>query len=235
LTLEATGVLTGPVDLAEQVIWGPLRLWQQDGRIRFEMNVEIDDRPAEEMEVLVQRVGPAVRAAVAAASGAAVDVDVSGWSYPTGELRRVGSTLRTGWAIHVSLQADTAPQAESALKAVLGGSDPRLADLYEVYLLGVQAVQTIAPVVGLWAFATVLEEDSPSGKSNLQHLPALAEQLRAEGQAVPPTPERKPDRIRAAALHPTPKDPLPTAEEVAWFQELAMAYLVRRASRGPQR
>ncbi len=145
-TLEVAGVLTGPVDLLKPVTWGPVRFWQQDGRVHFEVVLDVTGRPDEEMEPLLERVGPAVQAAVAAACGVAVEAHVSGWSYPAGELRHVGTAVTIAWAVHIGLEAEAeaAPQGQAALEAVLKGADHRLAELYKVYLLGVRAVQMIA-------------------------------------------------------------------------------------------
>jgi hypothetical protein len=46
--------------------------------VHFEVTLDIADRPTEEMDALLKRVGPAVQAAVAAACGAAVEAHVSG-------------------------------------------------------------------------------------------------------------------------------------------------------------
>lgn len=183
------------------------------------------------MAAVLERVGPAVQAAVAAACGAWVDVTVSGWSYPHGELRTVGRAQGTSWAVRVNVDSGevAAGHGREALDAVLGGPDWRLAELYEVYLLGVRAVQTTAPVVGMWAFTTVLEDEAPPKQRNLRHVPELAERLRAAGYELPAAPARDPDQVRAAALHPTPSSPLPAHDEVAYLRELARAYLLWRA------
>lgn len=67
-------------------------------------------------------------------------------------------------------------------------------------------------------------------RANLGHVIDLARGLRDEGHPIPREPERGPDEIRASALHPTPKSPLPTTEEVAWFREVTSAYLMHRAT-----
>lgn len=234
--LQAEGVLIGPVDLVAQVNWGPVRLWpEEDGRVHFELLLDVAGRPDDDMEPLLMRVEPALQAAVAAACGAAVTAQLSGWSYPQGEVRNVVSSFVSRSAVLAGLDT-TAAAGESGLcvfRAVLEGDDRRLAELYEVYLLGVQAAQTIAPVVGLWAFSTVLEEEAPPKRHNLNHVPKSADELRAKGYAVAESPQRDLDAIRAAALHPTPKSPLPTPQEASWFRELAGAYLLNRASRDP--
>ncbi len=199
--------------------------------MHFELELDAAARGDEEMEALLNRVAPAVEAAVAAASGAAVQAHVSGWSYPHGGLRRVGRAAVISYGINkgIAAEGDAPERGQAALAAVLEGGDRRLRQLYDVYLLGVRAVQSIAPVVGLWAFSTVLEEKAPPNRHNLAHVPALVSQLRAAGYAVPQMPGRHLDRIRAAAMHPTPKDPLPTTDEVAWFREAARAYFLHRA------
>lgn len=232
--LQAEGFLVGPVDLVAQADWGPARLWaEEDGRVHFELLLDVAGRPDDDMEPLLQRVEPALQAAVAAACGAAVTAHLSGWSYPRGELRNVVSSVVSRSAVLAGLDITTGAGERGlrVFQAVLEGEDRRLAELYEVYLLGVQAAQTIAPVVGLWAFSTVLEEEAPPKKRNLNHVPKLADELRAKGYTVAGNPQRNVDVIRAAALHPTPKSPLPTPQEVSWFRELAGAYLLDRASR----
>ncbi len=233
-TFTAGGVLSGPVDMiSAPVTWGPLRFYEEDGRVHFELKLDVSGRRDEEVAPLLERVGPAVEAAVAAASGAAVQAHVSGWSYPAGQVYQVGSAITLAWDVNVGLDAfdGAAGRGQAALEAVLEGDDRRLRDLYEVYLLGVRAVQTVAPVVGLWAFSTILEEEAPRGKHNLDHVPALVEQLRIRGQEIPGAPARNLNEIRAAALHPSPRSPLPTADEVGWFRQAAHAYLLDRASR----
>ena len=49
------------MDLVEPVTWGPARFWPQDGRVHFEVVLDVADRPAEEMDALVERVGPWVK------------------------------------------------------------------------------------------------------------------------------------------------------------------------------
>jgi hypothetical protein len=49
--------------------------------------------------------------------------------------------------------------------------------------------------------------------------------MRNKGFPIPKDPKRKPAAIRAAALHSTPKTPLPSDDEVEWFRALAWAYL----------
>jgi hypothetical protein len=231
--LEASGTLDGSVDVPEPVTWGALRLSpDKDGRPRFELRLDVSGLPDEGIGAVLGRVGPAVQAAVAAACGAWVDVTVSGWSYPHRELRRVGKAQGSSWAVRVNVDSGdgiAAGHGRDALHAVLGGPDRRLAELYEVYLLGVRAVHTTAPVVGMWAFATVLEEEALPKEHNLGHVPALAKRLRDRGYELPATPARGPDEVRSAALHPTPRSPLPTHDEVAYLRELARAYLLWRA------
>jgi len=95
-----------------------------------------------------------------------------------------------------------------------------------------RALRTVAPVAGLWAFSTVLEEEAPKKKWNLEHVPALMTSIETAGVKVDATPPvRSLDAVRAAALHPTPKSPAPTGAEVNWFREAAHAYLMWRAGR----
>jgi hypothetical protein len=235
LMLEATGFLTGPLDVAEPVQIGGLRLAQEDGRVRFDVEFDVAGLDGPEKQDLVGRIKPAVSAAVAAATGTAVEVELSHWSYPNGELRRIGRDLEMRYAILAGIDGspDVISRATQVFTTVAHGADLRLAQLFEVYVLGVRAAQTIAPVVGLWAFATVVEEASPHSKTDQKHVTSLAAYLRWEGYDVPPTPARTPSQIRAAALHPKPQ--LPTAEEVAWFRNLSVAYLTHRSSTGFQK
>ena len=144
-------MLTGPVDLVEPVTWGSARFWKKDGQVHFKVVLDVAERRDEEIEPLLERVGPAVEAAVATACGAAVEAHVSGWRYPTGTRRSVGKALSIRWTVQVGLDAghEAAQRGQAVLEAVLDRADARLPKLYEVYLLGVRAVQTIAPVVPL--------------------------------------------------------------------------------------
>jgi len=224
--------LIGVIDLAKPVVFGPVEFWEQDGRLRFKVSFDVAGKTVEEIETLLVRLGGAVEAAVAAATGAAVEAHVSGSSYPypDSDLRRVTSSLHTSWNVRVGLDAGAKAAAEAAFGAVVDGTDPRLPELYVVYLLGIRAVQTIAPVVGLWAFSTVLEEANPRKKRDLAHVKELADDLRSDGYHVPANPTRNPNTIRGAALHSTPEKPMPTAEEVAWFRAVTHAYLLHRAT-----
>ena len=229
--LQVTGVILGPLDLVQPLNWAPARLWSQDGEVRFEVVLDVDGRDEQALATLKELCAPAVEAAVMAATGTAVEAVFTGSSSPVGGMRRVTASVPVRWAVRAAVDSDpgTARLGQSVLKAVLLGADRRLPELYKVYILGVQAVQTIAPLVGLSTFTTVLEEDAP-GRPNLRHVPELVERLRREGYAVPAGPARQLDRIRAAALHPTPRDPLPTAAEVEWFRVAAQRYLQHRAA-----
>jgi hypothetical protein len=233
-TLEATGVLAGLVDASKgRVAFEPVEFWDEDSETHFKLEIDVGGKPIAEIEALIGRIQPAIVAAVAAASGVAVEARLLGWSYPypDRELRRVTSQMPIRWNVRVNLEPSGRAWGQAALEAVLSGADVRLPGLYDLYTLGVRAAQSIAPVVGLWAFSTLLEEDAPKGKHNLNHVPVLADQLSANGHAIPPMPSRNLDEIRASALHPTPKSPQPTAEEIRWFQITAGAYLRDRASR----
>ena len=227
-------MLAGLVDASRgHVAFEQVEFWDEDGETHFKLDIDMSGKPIAEIEALISRIQPAIVAAVAAASGVAVEARLLGWSYPSPdtELRRVTSQMPIRWNVRVNLEPSGRAWGQAALDAVLGGGDVRLRGLYEVYILGLRAAQSIAPVVGLWAFSTLLEEDAPKGKHNLNHVRGLANQLRANGHAIPPMPSRNLDEIRAAALHPTPKSPQPTAEEIKWFQITAGAYLRDRAIR----
>ena len=133
------------------------------------------------------------------------------------------------------MQADlsTAPDpgaraAGKIQEAVLNPSDERLVELISLFALGLKGAQAAALITGLWAFANVIEEKS--SKPNIDHATQLAADLRKKGYGIGPDPARGPSRIRAAALHPTPKDPLPADDEVRWLLDIARSYLVDRAS-----
>jgi hypothetical protein len=91
-----------------------------------------------------------------------------------------------------------------------------------------EAKQEAAPITGLWAFVNLIEEQANA--KNIDHATQLAANLRQKGYRIAADPTRQPSRIRVAALHPTPKDPLPTNAEIFWLMDIARAYLVDRAS-----
>jgi hypothetical protein len=236
--LTATGFIEGPVNLiTDELQWPPVTLRKKGEQVHFDASMVVTGRDEDEILDLKSRIGPAVEAAVVASCGAATRAEVTEWSYPNGPLtRREGVGL--GFRFNVLVGIDRTPEdvrhGEAVLRAVLLGNDKRLAELYKVYRLGVEGVQTIAPVVGLWAFTVILEEESRSSTPNLDHVLKLAAIIGAAGFDVPSeAPERHPARIRAAALHPTRKDAAPSPGEVRWFRELAGAYLRWRAAGRP--
>lgn len=237
--LTVTGVIEGPISLMnDELQWGPVTLRKAGGQVRFIASVDVTGRDEGEILDLKSRIGPAVEAAVVASCGAATRAEVTDWSYPSGPLTlRVGVAQRSGWNVPTDIDRtpDDVVHGEAALQAVLADNDKRLKELFKVYRLGIEGVQTIAPVLGLWAFAVLLEEESPRRPPNLAHVPELTKLLHAVGSsASSPPPTRQLDRIRAAALHPTPSDPIPSSDEVQWFRELAGAYLRWRAEGRPQ-
>ena len=233
-TLEAEGVIVGLMDLAASVTWGAIELRPEGDDVRFTMSINIDGKSDREIELIAGRIGPAMEAAVSANCQVAVKAHVQEISRPREPgLRRVTKLLRTSWDDHVlaKTDSDSVKRASAAAQFVLGGGRPQ--ELYEVYRVGVQAMQTIAPVVGLWAFTVVVEEAHPDDKQSLEHASRLAVELRAKGYMIPPDPNRNPAEIRAAALHSAPKSHPPTLEEVSWFRDLAWAYLCDQAASAP--
>lgn len=231
-SISVEGTVAVPLgSLSLPVTYGPVELWESEGVVHFRATSSGDPHP---YGPVVRRMRLAVEAAIAAASGA------SGRANPDLATYAVDGQpalhISRGPTYHLSVSAieptESQRRGSEAAEAVLLSADRRLAELWEVYLLGVQAVSSVAPVVGLWAFASVLEEDRPPKWRQLDHVSTLAEDLRSEGYSLPPMTGREPTRVRNAALHPTPKDPLPTHEEVVWLQLVAGAYLRRRAHQG---
>jgi len=234
-TLIASGTISGLLELTAPVRTGPLWLTPEQDHIGFIVELDVAGKTPAECSELIDRIQPAVQAAVVAATGTAVRAHLVEWSYPNGDLDRIGKQLRSDWSIRAGWPEGLEPisSAQDAFAAITLGADDQLADLYKVYLLGVEAVQTIAPLVGLWAFSTVVETASPHPppNTNVAHLSDLDSYLRSKKYDLPPAPSRRPSRVRAAALHPT-LEPAPTLEPVDWFRELARAYLRHRAETG---
>jgi hypothetical protein len=234
-TLLASGTIDGLLDLTDSIRTGPLHLVPGTEHIRFDIELDVTGKAPDDCQQLVDRIPLAVQAAVAAATGAAVRAHLTEWSYPNGRLRRIGSQIRSEWSIRAGWPDHPARAAAAcdAFTAVAIGADRQVADLYEVFLLGVQAMQTIAPMVGLWAFSTIVETAAPlpPPRTNMAHVLELDSYLRSKGHELPPVPTRRPSRIRAAALHPTEESP-PTLDEVNWFRQLARAYLLHRTETG---
>ncbi|WIM98632.1 hypothetical protein ACTOB_002236 [Actinoplanes oblitus] len=234
-TLIASGTIDGLLELTDPIRMAPLYLVPEADHVRFDIELDVTDKSPADCRQLLDRIPLAVQAAVAAATGTAVQAHLTEWSYPNGGLRQIGNQIRSEWSIRTGWPAepDRAAAAWDAFAAVAVGADRQVADLYEVFLLGVQAMQTIAPLVGLWAFSTIVETAAPlpPPRTNMAHVLELDGYLRSEGYDLPPSPTRSPSRIRAAALHPTDESP-PTPEEVTWFRQLARAYLLHRTATG---
>lgn len=235
-TLTASGRIDGHLGLREDVLsWGPLVLLAGDDGLRFEIILDVEERSLNEVEAMIERVPLAVRAAVLAASGTAARVMVDGCSYPDSPTtRRVGVSLRVPYDVEAFV--DREPQSNNrgtrTFEAVLLGTDPRLPELYEVFWLGVRALQTIAPLVGFWAFSTVLEDETE--KDNLDHLNSTLQQMSRDGFDIHlPKPARNVNQIRASALHANPRNWMPTIEDTRWFHEAARQYLAWRTEKGP--
>lgn len=236
MTLKAVGRIDAPLDLRAGIFdCGPLLITQGDDGLRFEITLDVRHLSLEEIRAMVERIAPAVRSAVLAASGTAAGVHVEGSSYPSSPTtRRVTTSWHTGWTVRTFIDRETnsSIRGNRAFEAVMSEKDPRLPELYEVYWLGIRALQTVAPIVGLWAFTTILEEENH--KTNLGHLDSLLDRMSRDGYDVDhPRPTREFNTIRASALHPTPRDWPPTTDEIQWFREVAQQYLAWRAEHGP--
>lgn len=236
VTLTASGRIEALLDLREDTLEvGPVVFRKDQDGLRFEVSLDVQRHALADVEAMSERVGLAVRSAILAASGAAAQVHVEDCSYPSGGgMRRVTVFLATSRSVQVFLdrEPESAIQGARAFEAVMAARDPRLPQLYEVYWLGAQALQTIAPVVGLWAFTTILEEESR--KRDLSHLESLLEQMSRDGYGVDrPKSGAHYNHIRASALHANPENWMPDAEDVRWFHEAARQYLSWRAEKGP--
>lgn len=228
------GSIMGLMDLAGPTTWGIIQLHPEGDAVRFTMSIDLTGKSSHEIaQIDAARIAAAVEAAVAANCDVAVRANVEGMHRPnaTGG-RRVTKLQSTSWEVRVlaKTDADSVQRAAATAALVLQGGRPQ--QLHNVYLLGVRAMQTIAPVVGLWAFTTVLEEVG-TGKHNVDHVPQMASDLRRKGFSIPPDPIRHPAEIRAAALHSTPRSPMPTLDEVSWFRDVAWAYLCDQALTHP--
>lgn len=223
-TLEAEGVVVGLMDLAAPTVWGMLELRPEGDVVRFAARVNLDGKSADEIDQITEsRIAAAVEAAAAANCGVAVTAQVEGIHRPSLDGgQRVTRLLRTSWDVRVLANRDSASVQRAAATAALVLQGGRPQDLHNVYLLGVRAMQTLAPIVGLWAFSAVVEEAHPDGKQKLTHALQLAAELRAKGYSIPPDPPRAPAAIRAAAVHSSPKSPAPTRDEVNWFRDLPL-------------
>ena len=208
--------------------YGPVELWEREGAVHFRAQV-VGEHPSD-YPALVRRMQLAVEAGVAAATGISCTATPDLTTYSVDGRPALNIGVGASATITVTAAPDASERAAEAARAVLLSSDERLAELWEVYLLGLRALTTVAhPVVGLWAFSTVLEEETPGSLSGIR---GLADRLRSKGFSLPSNPQRHPAAIRAAALHASPKADLPTHEEVVWFQLVAKAYLQDRASEG---
>lgn len=225
------GKLIGPVECSQPTKWGHVILTSSsDGGVNFEVTIPVKN----EIEAghLVGLAPTAVRAFIALGWAVWVNPVITGYKFirPDGT-SRVGSQVQINWSVQADLSKAPDSKARTAGKiqeAILNSSDARLIELISLFALGLAGAQDTALITGLWAFANVIEEES--GKPNIDHATRLAADLRRKGYSIDPDPVREPSRIRAAALHPTPKDPLPTDDEVRWLMDIARSYLVDRAS-----
>lgn len=215
----------GLVEVPDGVDFGPLRFLDRgdDGSRAFEFELDVQDLTDIEREGRLTRLQGAIEACLAAASSAYARVFIEHVAYPKAGMPHNRTRIASADLI-VRASIDDAQAGVDALYAVLDGSDARLIEMYELYILGVQASQSIAPVVGFWAFSNVLEEIS-EGSNSLNKVPRILRDLRGKGFDIPPDPIRKLDTIRAAAVHPTPELPMPTRQEIEWFQTVAQVLL----------
>ena len=235
-SLKASGRIDANLVLRnERLDWGALVFFPGADGLRFQISMEVQDRELQEIEAAVSRIGLAVQCAVLAASGTAVRVAVNGFSYPVSPLTRgVGGMLTSSWDVEAFLDPDPTHNLHGRriFESVMFPSDTRLPELYEVFWLGVRALQTIKPVVGLWAFSTILEDETTG--YNLDHIDDLVEQMAEDGFIVTiQRPSRSLNSVRASAMHANPRNWMPATEEVQWFREAAQQYLAWRAEKGP--
>ncbi len=173
--LTASGRIDAPLGIREsQLRWSALSFRPGEDGLHFEVSVDVRQRSLDEIEAAVSRLGLAVQAAVLAASGTAASVVVEGFSYPDSpSTRRVGMSYQPSWVVEALLDREPASNSRGAraFEAVLFGGDARLPELYRVFWLGTRAAQTIVPVVGLWAFTTILGDETR--KDDLDHLDGL--------------------------------------------------------------
>lgn len=234
--LRASGRIEAPLALQnDPLAWGPLTFHHDAEGLRFEVCMNVEELCVDEIEVLVSRLPLAVESAVLAISGTATKAIVDSYSYPDSpQTRQVSISVTTSWEVEAFIDRDPASKKRGTkvFETVLLATDRRLPELYKIFGFGVRAAQTILPVAGLWAFTTILEDDTPA--NNLDHLDDLLEKMSRDGFDVAlPKPRRKYNMIRASAMHANPKNWMPEAGEVEWFQEAARQYLLWRAEKGP--
>lgn len=228
--LEATGLVLGlTVPLPEALVLGPVRLCEQDSQVHFQVTVDVTGLDTAARGAMALRVPPAVQAALVVLLGRTTEVRLGKWDYP-GRGTAVTATATATVLVLAPPPPHTldATAAARTLQVLLEGSDERLAVLYEVFRLGVQAQQLVAPEGGVWAFCYLIEEAGGSNRS-MEHVPKMVRALRDSGYQLPPDPTRNVARLRTSAAHSTLKDPLPDAAEVNYLRQLALAYLLWRA------
>jgi hypothetical protein len=226
LVVTIDGRLEGLVACESAAQHGPLSFAEDDeGQVTFRLTVTVGSE--DEAEQVIEAAPAAIAAMCAISWGVWVGARPIGWS-----ITRPDGTERVGKAVgfRTRVRADlsmrpTMTGGSDALDAALLGKPERALVLLNLFGLGLRASQSADYVSGLWAFSTVVEETAPKGKNNIDHAPALAQQLRASGLPIPKDPQRRPAEIRASALHPTPKSHLPSFEEVQWLTSIARAYL----------
>jgi hypothetical protein len=198
--------------------------------LRFALEVDVSSHTDAERAAMAARVSAAVEGAVAAASGVAVAARLSEVTFDRTAPGQKSVTSYAGSSYEAQGVLHDRRAGAEALTTILTGADPRLIGLWELYLLGARATQTIAPVVGFWAFSNILEEVS-GGSNNLKRVPQLLAGMRKQGWQVPPALSRSLDTIRASAVHSDGSLVPPDAEEVDWFRQVARLLLLRRARR----
>ncbi len=233
INLIVNGRLAGPVECDRAVTWGYVTLKPSlDGDdVAFEAALSAENEA--EAGNLVGLIPAALRAFVALGWAVWVQPVITGYEFirPDGT-KKVGTQASSGWQVLVDLSKAPDPGALSAgevQRVVLDPPDARIVELIGIFSLGLKGAQIADPLSGLWAFANVIEEESR--RSNIDNAAQMAADLRLKGFDIGPDPARHASRIRAAALHPTPKDPLPTVEEIRWIMNIARSYLADRVAR----
>lgn len=230
--LVVYGELKGPVECSQLTKWGHVALAPSpDGGVTFEIGISVKNDI--EAGHLISLIPAAVRAFIALGWAVWVNPVITGHKFirPDGTCR-VGAPVPINWSVHADLSKAPDPGARAARKvqeAILAPSDARLVELIGLFALGLEGAQATELISGLWAFANVIEEES--SKPNIDRAPQLAASLRQKGYRIEPDPARQSSRIRAAALHPTQKDPSPTEDEIRWLMDIARSYLIDRVSR----
>jgi len=203
-TVTVSGHLDGLIACDSPTRHGPLSLREDEqGQVLFEVTFSADSE--DEAHQAVEVMPAAVAAICAIGWGAWVRARPSDWS-----VERPDGTLRVGKAVRLTTRAradlSTPPSMPGGLEAfwaTLQGGPERVLELLNVLGLGLRASESADYVSGLWAFATVIEEEAPTGKNNIDHARGMADRLRTSGVAIPADPNAT--RLRFARQRCIPR------------------------------